>query len=224
MAQFMTHDTTIRASDSAINSVLRSTYLLLSMTLVFSAVMAMVSMSMNITFINPLIFIGGWFGLSYLTNATRNSGWGLISIFAFTEFAGFCIGPILNFYIHAYSNGGQLVMTSLGATGVVFFALSAFVITTRKDFTYMGGMLFVMGVVGMLLGIGAMVFQMPILSLAVSGFFALFSSGYILYTTSAVINGGERNYIMATIMLYVALFNLFLSLLRILSFFSGNRN
>jgi modulator of FtsH protease len=213
----------IHASDSAINSVLRNTYMLLGLSMIFSALAAWLSMSIN-AHPNPIIFLVGWFGLLFITTKLQNSIWGVVSCFAFTGFAGFMIGPVLNFYIHGFTNGGQLVMTSLGATGAIFLGLSAYVITTRRDFSFMGGFLFIAILAAFLTGIANIFLQLPILQLAISGAFAVISSGYILFTTSMIIQGGERNYIMATVSLFVSLFNLFLSLLQILSFFAGRRD
>lgn len=213
----------IHASDSSINRVLRNTYMLLGMSMIFSAIMALFSMSTNAN-PNPLIFLVGWFGLLFVTTRLQNSIWGVVSCFAFTGFAGYMLGPVLNFYIHGFHNGGQLIMTALGATGAIFLALSAYVITTRRDFTFMGGFLFIAILAAFLTGIANIFLQLPMLQLVISGAFAVVSSGYILFTTSLIIEGGERNYIMATISLFVSLFNLFLSLLQILSFFAGRRD
>lgn len=213
----------IQASDVSINRVLKNTYLLLGMTMLFSAATALFSMSINAQ-PNPILFIVGWFGLLFLTTKLQDSVWGVVSCFAFTGFAGYFIGPILNMYIQGFSNGSQLVLTSLGATGAIFLALSAYVITTRRDFTFMGGFLFIAIAAAFLAGLANLFFQLPLLQLVVSGAFAVISSGYILFTTSAIIQGGERNYIMATVSLFVSLLNLFLSLLQILSFFAGRKD
>lgn len=206
------------------NKVLRNTYLLLSLTLMFSATVAYVAMVMNAPYPGLLLFIVGVFGLSMLTTALRNSPLGLVAIFAFTGFLGYSVGPILNMYLSAYVNGGQLVMTALGSTGIIFLALSGYVLTTRKDFSYLGGFIFAGIMIAFIAGIAGTVFSIPMLSLVVSGAFALLSSGLILYQTSQIINGGETNYIIATITLFMALFNLFISLLNILSAFAGDRN
>ncbi len=220
-----TNTTVTRSQESilASNRVLRNTYILLALTLVFSAATAGLAMVMNARPMSPFITIIGYFGLLFLTSHLRNSSWGLVSIFALTGFMGFTLGPIINIYVHAYVNGAQLVMTSLGATGIIFFALSAYALTSRKDFSYMGGFLMVAILVAFLAGIAGLIFHMPILNILVSGAFVLISSGFILFQTSAIIHGGERNYIMATITLYVALYNLFISLLNILAAFSGRR-
>lgn len=206
------------------NKLIRNTYTLLSLTLLFSAVTAGISMRVAVPAINnPLVFIIGYFGLFFLTARLRNSAWGLVSIFALTGFMGLTLGPILNFYIHTFANGEQLVMTALGGTGVIFLGLSGYALTTRKDFSFLGGYVMVGILVAFLAGIGAMIFHIPSLQLAVSAIFILLMSGYILFQTSMMIHGGETNYIMATIGLYVAIYNLFLSLLQILGAFSGRR-
>jgi modulator of FtsH protease len=212
-----------RRSESVLttNRVIRNTYLLLSLTLFFSAVTAWFSMVSGAK-PNPILFIAGMFGLMFWVNAARNSGWGLVAIFAFTGFLGYTLGPVLNLYIHQFANGTQLVMTALGATAAIFLALSAYAITTRKDFSYMAGFLFVAVTVAFLAGIANLFFQLPLLQVLVSAAFVLISSAYILFTTSQVINGGETNYIVATMSLFVAIFNLFVSLLNILAFFSGS--
>jgi modulator of FtsH protease len=199
----------------ATNKVLRNTYTLLSMTLLFSAAAAGLSMSMNLPFFNPILTLVGYFGLLFLTTKFRNSSLGLVFVFMLTGFMGLTLGPILNMYLGT-ANGDQLIMTALGGTGVIFLGLSGYVLTSRKDFSFMGGFLMVGILVAFLAGIGAMVFSMPILSLAVSGMFILLMSGLILYQTSAIIHGGETNYIMATVTLYITIYNLFLSLLHIL--------
>lgn len=207
-----------------VNSVLRNTYLLLSLTLLFSAGCAWYAMSINAAPVGFLLLIVGMIGLSFLVQATRNSAWGLVSIFAYTGFMGYVLGPILNFYIKGFSNGTELITTAFGATGSIFVCLSVYTLLTRKNFNYLGGVIAIGALLAFLAGIGGMLFHLPMLQLFVSGAFAIISAGYILFTTSAIIHGGERNYISATIMLYVAIFNLFVSLLNILGGLSGNRN
>lgn len=205
----------------ATNKVIRNTYALLSMTLLFSAACAGVSMAVNMPFPGILVFLIGSFGLSYLTTRYSNSATGLIFIFAFTGFMGAMLGPILNMYVKGFSNGTELVMMALGGTGALFLGLSGYALTTRKNFSFMGGMLFTGIWVAFLAGIGAMVFHMPGLSLAVSAMFVVLMSGMILFETGQMVNGGQTNYIIATISLYTSLFNLFLSLLRLLGVFGG---
>jgi len=203
------------------NKMLKNTYLLLSMTLIFSAVTAGLSMVLNLPHPGTVITLVGYFGLLFLTQKLSNSAWGLVSVFALTGFMGMTLGPIISFYIKTFSNGSELVMMALGGTGVIFLGLSAYALTTRKDFSYLSGFLLVGILVAFLAGIGALVFSIPTLSLAVSAMFIFLMAGMILLQTSAMINGGESNYIMATISLYVTIFNLFLSLLQILGVFNA---
>ena len=204
-----------QASVLATNKVLRNTYTLLSMTLMFSALTAGASMALNLPHPGLLLTIGGYFGLLFLTTKFRDSGLGLAFVFALTGFMGYTLGPILNSYI-ALTNGGQIVMTAMGGTGAIFLGLSGYALTSRKDFSFMGGFLFTGILVAFIAGLGAFVFEIPGLSLAVSSMFILLMAGLILYETSNIIHGGETNYIMATVSLYVSIFNLFTSLLHLL--------
>ena len=201
----------------ATNKVVRNTYMLLSMTLLFSALAAGVSMALNLPHPGLLLTLGGYFGLLFLTSKFRNGALGLAFVFALTGFMGYTLGPILNAYL-AMPNGGQVVMTAMAATGAIFLGLSGYALTTRKDLSFMGGFLMVGILVAFLAGLGAVFFEMPGLSLAVSAMFVLLMSGLILYETSNIIHGGETNYIMATVTLYVSIFNLFTSLLHLLGF------
>lgn len=205
----------------ATNKVLRNTYLLLSMTFLFSALTAYFSFATGARPMNPLLMIGGMYGLMFLTHSLRNSPMGLLSVFAFTGFLGYTLGPVLNMYIMHYSNGHQLIATALGGTGLIFFGLSGYALTTRKDFSYMGGFLFVAVMVALLAIIANIFFQIPAINLAISAAFVLISSGLILFQTSEIIHGGETNYISATVSLFVSIYNLFISLLNLLSAFSG---
>lgn len=201
----------------AANKVIRNTYLLLAMTLAFSAFAAAASMTMNLPRPGLVITLVGYFGLLFLTTRFRDRALGLAFVFALTGFLGYTLGPILNVYL-GMPNGPQLVMTALGATGAVFLGLSGYALTSRRNFSFMGGFLMVGILVAFLAGLGAIFFDMPGLSLAVSAMFVLLMSGVILYETSNVIHGGETNYIMATVTLYVSIFNLFTSLLHLLGF------
>ena len=214
-----------RSSESilATNKVIRNTYTLLSMTLMFSALMAAVAYQLNWPPLGFIVTLIGFFGLLFLTSKTSNSAWGLLSVFAFTGFMGITIGPIVNLYVSAFSNGHELVMMAMGGTGVIFLGLSGYALTTRKDFSFMGGFLMIGILVAFLAGIGAAVFNVPGLSLAVSAVFIMLMGGKILYDTSALVHGGETNYIMATVSLYVSIYNLFLSLLHLLGAFAGER-
>ena len=221
----MNHDaqsTVVRSKSSvlATNKLLRNTYVLLAMTLAFSALTAGLSMAMNFPHLGLLTLVG-YFGLLFLTTKLRNSVWGIVSVFALTGFMGLTLGPMVNYYL-SMPNGGQIVMQALGGTGVIFLALSAYAIKSEKDFSFMGGFLMVGILVGFLAALGAFFFEMPGLALAVSAMFVLLMSGLILYQTSEIIHGGETNYIMATVTLYVSIYNLFTSLLHLLGAFSGN--
>ncbi len=163
----------------------------------------------------------GYFGLLFLTNALRNSAWGILAVFALTGFMGMTLGPIISTYLQMFANGSQLVLTAFGGTGAIFLGLSGYALTTRKDFSFMGGFLMVGILVAFLAGLGAAVFSIPALSLAVSAAFILLMSALILWETSQILHGGETNYIMATVTLYVAIFNLFVSLLHILGALAG---
>jgi len=201
----------------ATNKIIRNTYLLLAMTLAFSALTAAASMVMNLPYPGLVITLVGYFGLLFLTTRFRDGTLGLAFVFGLTGFMGYTLGPILNAYL-GMPNGPQLVMTALGATGAVFLGLSGYALTSRRDFSFMGGFLMVGVLVAFLAGLGAIFFDMPGLSLAVSAMFVLLMSGLILYETSNIVHGGETNYIMATVTLYVSIFNLFTSLLHVLGF------
>jgi modulator of FtsH protease len=204
------------------NKVLKNTYALLSATLLFSALTAGLSMMMGWPHPGLIVTLVGYFGLLFLAGKFRNSALGLVFVFGLTGFMGLTLGPIISFYVNAIPNGDQLVMTALGATGLIFLGLSAYALKSQKDFSFLGGMLFAGILVAFLAGIGAAVFSIPALSLAVSAMFVILMSAMILYQTSAIIHGGETNYIMATITLYVSIYNLFLSLLQLLGAFIGD--
>jgi len=210
-----------QAATLATNKVIRNTYILLSITLLFSALTAGVSMALNLPHPGLLLTLGGYFGLLFLTAKFRDGALGLAFVFALTGFMGYTLGPILSAYL-AMPNGGQVVMTAMAATGAIFLGLSGYALTTRKDFSFMGGFLMVGILVAFLAGLGAVFFEMPGLSLAVSSMFVLLMGGLILYETSNIIHGGETNYIMATVTLFVSIFNLFTSLLHLLGFMSGD--
>lgn len=207
----------------ACNQVLRKTYFLLSLTLLFSAAIAFVTLQGLFPMPGFGLTLIGMFGLMFLAQALRNSKWGLFAVFAFTGFMGYALAPLLNAYLQTFSNGGTLIITALGGTGVIFLTLSLYILITKKDFSYLGGFLFVAVSIAFLASIASLFFSALLLPVLVSCAFILISSGLILFQTSQIIYGGERNYIMATISLYVSLFNLFISLLNVLSFFGGSR-
>jgi len=209
-----------RPSAAAANKLIRNTYTLLAMTLMFSAATAGASIAFNWPYPGLLLSLVGYFGLLFATYKLRNSAWGLLSIFGLTGFMGLTLGPIVNMYLHL-PNGTQTVMMAMGGTGVIFLGLSAYALTSRKDFSFMGGFLMVGILVAFLAGLGAIFLHMPGLSLAVSAMFVLLMSGMILFETSQLVHGGETNYILATISLYVSIYNLFLSLLQLIGAFNG---
>lgn len=204
-----------------VNKVLRNTYALLAMTLLFSAFTAGISMVFNLPHPGILITLVGYFGLLFLTQYLRNSAWGILSIFALTGFMGLTLGPIINAYL-SLANGSQIVMNALGGTAITFLGLSGYALTTKKNFSFLSNFLFIGILVAFLAGLGAIFFEMPALSLAVSAMFVLLMSGLILYQTSEIIHGGETNYIMATVTLYVTIYNLFTSLLHLFGAFGGD--
>ena len=203
------------------NKLIRNTYTLLAMTLLFSALTAGLSVVFSMPHPGLLITLVGYFGLLFLTSKFRNSALGLVFVFALTGFMGLTLGPIISAYLTMFSNGSQLVMTAMGGTGIIFLGLSGYALTSQKDFSFMGGFLMVGILVAFLAGLGAFIFSIPALALAVSAMFILLMSGLILWQTSQMVHGGETNYIMATVTLYVAIFNLFTSLLHLLGAFGG---
>lgn len=207
--------TRTEASVLSTNRVVRNTYMLLSLTLAFSALTAGLSMALGLPHPGLIITLVGYFGLLFLTTKFRDSGLGVLFVFALTGFMGFTLGPIISKYL-SLPNGHQIVMQAMGGTAAIFLGLSAYALTTRKDFSFMGGFLMVGILVAFLAGLGAVFFEMPGLSLAVSAMFVLLMSGLILYETSNIIHGGETNYVMATVTLYVTIYNLFTSLLHLL--------
>ena len=204
-----------------INSVLKNTYQLLSATLLFSGLMAYLSMALNLPHFGLLITLVGYFGLLFLTHKLRNSAMGIVAVFALTGFMGLTLGPIISAYTSAFSNGAELVAMAMTGTGIIFLSLSFYAITSGKDFSFMSGFLTAGIIVAFLGGLGAYFFAIPALSLAVSAAFILLMSGLILFETSNIIHGGETNYILATVTLFVSIYNLFLSLLQLLGVFSG---
>ena len=201
--------------------VLRNTYALLGLTLAFSALVAGVAMSLKLPHPGILVTLVGFYGLFFLVNKTANSGKGVLAVFALTGFMGYTLGPVLAKHL-ALPGGAQTIALALGATGATFLALSAWVLASRRDFSFMGGFLFAGMVIALLAGLGAVFLQLPALSLAVSAMVALLSAGMILFETSRIVNGGETNYVLATVGLFVSLFNLFTSLLSLFGFGAGN--
>ena len=206
----------------ATNKLIRNTYTLLAMTLAFSALTAGIAMMINMPPLHWLLTIGGYFALLFLTAKSANSAMGLVWIFALTGFMGLTLGPIISLYLHAFSNGAQLVMMAFGGTAAIFVGLSGYALTTKRDFSFLGGFLMVGILVAFLAGIAALLFSIPALSLAVSAMFILLMSGFILYQTSQLVHEPNTNYILATVSLYVSIYNLFTSLLYLFGAFGGD--
>ena len=197
------------------HKVLRNTYFLLGLTMAFSAVVAYISMSLNLPYPNLIVLLVGFYGLLFVTNRLANSAWGILAAFAFTGFMGYTIGPILNMYV---ARGMEdLIMLAFAGTAIVFFACSAYVLTTKKDTAIFS--LFIVLLLGI---VASFFFQIPALAVGISALFVVFSTMTILYETSNIIHGGETNYIRATVSIYVSIYNLFISLLRLLSIFSSD--
>ena len=202
------------------NRVLRNTYMLLGMTLAFSAVTAMISMALQLPSIMYLVFVLVGFGLLFVVNRMADTAKGLPAIFAFTGVMGAALGPVLNEYL-SMANGPELVLQSLGGTALIFFGLSAYALQSKRDFSFMGGFLFA----GLLVAIVAMIanifLAIPALSLTISAAIIMIMSGLILMDTSRIVHGGETNYIRATVGLYLNIFNLFVNLLHLLGVSGG---
>lgn len=205
----------------AANKVIKNTYLLLSMTLLFSAATAGFAVASNAAPMHWLLSIGGTLGLLFAVMFARNSIMALPLVFAFTGFMGYTIGPTISLYL-SIPNGSEIVTTAMGMTAVIFLSLSAYALTTKKDFSFLGGFLFVGLIVAIVASLVGIFVEIPGLQLAVSAACVLIFSGYILYDTSQIIHGGQTNYVMATVSLYLDILNLFMSLLHIVGALSGD--
>ncbi len=207
---------TAPASALSTNRVLRNTYLLLAATLGFSALTAGVSLAFNLPHPGLILTLVGYFGLLFAVHKTANSATGLLFVFALTGFMGYTLGPIIGAYLKFVPNGHAVVMNAFAVTALAFVGLSAYAIKSGRRFSFLGGFLMVGIITAFVLGLVAIFFEMPGLSLAVSGMFVLLMGGLILYQTGEIVNGGEDNYILATVTLYVSIYNLFTSLLHLL--------
>ncbi len=197
--------------------VLRNTYALLALTILFSAGVAAMGVMFNWAHPGMLISLVGTLGLFFAVFKLRNSSWALPAVFALTGFMGYTLGPLVN-AVMSLPGGGMSVAMALAATGITFLTLSAYVLVTKKDFSFMGGFLFIGMIVALLAGLAAFFFEIPALSLAVSAAVALLSAGLILFETSRIVHGGETNYVMATVGLFLSIYNLFVSLLSLFGF------
>lgn len=207
--------------DVSAHKVLRNTYMLLALTLGFSAITAGVSAALRLPHPGILLTLVGYFGLLFLVNKYRDRGLGVALVFALTGFMGYTLGPVISHYLNM-PNGTQTVMLAMGGTAAIFVGLSAYALVTKRDLSFMGGFLMVGILVAFLAGLAAIFFQIPALSLTVSAVFVLLMSGMILYETNQIVRGGETNYVMATLSLFVSIFNLFTSLLHLLGFASND--
>jgi modulator of FtsH protease len=209
-------------SSLAVNKLIKNTYTLLAMTLLFSAGTATLSMSMNVA---PWVYyasMGAALLLIWLVlPRTDRSASGIGVVFAITGLLGFGLGPLLNAYA-SLPNGSEIIATAMGGTGVIFLSLSAYALISRRDFSFMGGFLFTGMLVMLIAMVANMFFAIPLMSLTISGVVIVLMSGYILYDTSAMIHGGETNYLHVTIALYLDIMNIFIHLLRILGFLSND--
>ncbi|MFT5529654.1 MAG: modulator of FtsH protease [Alteromonadaceae bacterium] len=220
---FMQSNTNLNAASQSsaieINKVLKNTYMLLSMTLVFSTVTAVISMAMNLSHMVALVMMLGAFGVMFVVNKKAEQSSGVFWLFAFTGLMGASLGPMLNYYA---AIDPSLIMQALGGTALIFFALSGYALTSKKDFSFMGGFLMVGLLVVIIAGIANLFFQVPAVSLALSAAIIMIMSGLILFDTGRIINGGERNYIRATLSLYLSVYNIFTSLLHLLGVFGSD--
>lgn len=213
--------TSARPSAQAINKTLRNTYGLLSLTLLFSAFTAGLSMALQLPHPGLIITLVGFYGLLFLTSKLRNSAWGILAVFALTGFMGLTLGPIISLYLST-PHGGSMVMSAMAMTGMTFLGLSAYAIFSKKDFSFLSGFITVGFFVLLFAMIVSFFVALPALQMAMSAGFALFSAMIILWQTSEIVRGGETNYIEATVTLYVSIYNMFLSLLSLMGMASDD--
>ncbi|MBI5430155.1 MAG: Bax inhibitor-1/YccA family protein [Nitrosomonadales bacterium] len=211
------------------NKVLRNTYMMLALTMIPTVIGAFVGMSIDFSFMaehpimGALLMFGAMMGLMFAVTALRNSIWGVVALLGFTFVAGVLLGPILQVALHL-KNGAQLVGMAAGGTGIIFFSLATVATVTKKDFSFMGKFLFIGLILLIVASLANMFFQIPALSLTISAIAVLIFSAYILFDVSRIVNGGETNYVMATLGLYMNIYNLFINLLNLLMAFSGERD
>ena len=211
------------------NKVLRNTYMMLALTMIPTVIGAFVGMSMDFSFMagspimSSLLMFGAMMGMMFAVSALRNSIWGIAALLGFTFVAGVFLGPILPVALHL-SNGAQLIGMAAGGTGIIFFSLATIATVTKKDFSFMGKFLFIGLILLIVASLANLFFQIPALSLTISSIAVLLFSAFILYDVSRIVNGGETNYVMATLGLFLSIYNLFISLLQLLMAFSGERD
>ena len=211
------------------NKVLRNTYMMLALTMIPTVVGAFIGMSMNFSFMvaspimSSLLMFGAMMGMLFAVSALRDSVWGIAALLGFTLLAGVFLGPILQVALHM-KNGAQLVGMAAGGTGIIFFSLATIATVTKKDFSFMGKFLFIGLILLIVASLANLFFHIPALSLTISAIAVLIFSAYILYDVSRIVHGGETNYVMATLGLFMSIYNLFISLLQLLMAFSGERD
>jgi modulator of FtsH protease len=211
------------------NKVLRNTYMMLALTMIPTVIGALFGMSTNFSFMaqHPIVFsllmFAVMMGLMFGVSVLRNSVWGIAALLGFTFVAGFFLGPILQVALHL-KNGAQLVGMAAGGTGIIFFSLATIATVTKKDFSFMGKFLFIGLILLIVASLANLFFQVPALSLTISAIAVLIFSAYILYDVSRIVHGGETNYVMATLGLFLSIYNLFINLLSLLMAFSGERD
>lgn len=211
------------------NKVLRNTYMMLALTMIPTVIGALAGMSTNFSFMaqHPIVaslaMFGAMMGLMFAVTALRNSVWGIVALLGFTFVAGFFLGPILQVALHL-KNGAQLVGLAAGGTGLIFFSLATIATVTKKDFSFMGKFLFIGLILLVVASLANIFFQIPALSLTISAIAVLIFSAYILYDVSQIVRGGETNYVMATLGLFMNIYNLFVNLLSLLMAFGGERD
>ncbi len=210
------------------NKVLRNTYLMLALTMIPTIIGAAIGTSINFSFMaehpimSSLLMFGAMMGMLFAVTALRNSVWGIAALLGFTLLAGVFLGPILQVALHL-KNGAQLVGMAAGGTGIIFFGLATIATVTKKDFSFMGKFLFIGVILLLIASLANMFFQIPALSLTISAIAVLIFSAYILFDVSQIVNGGETNYIMATLTLYLDIYNIFVNLLSLLMAFAGEK-
>ncbi|MDX8400142.1 MAG: Bax inhibitor-1/YccA family protein [Gallionellaceae bacterium] len=211
------------------NKVLRSTYMMLALTMIPTVIGAFMGLSINFSFMAlhpimaPLLMFAVMMGMLFAVSALRNSVWGIVMLLGFTFVAGFFLGPILQHALH-FRNGAQLIGMAAGGTGIIFFTLATIATVTKKDFSFMGQFLFIGVILLIVASLANIFFQIPALSLTISAIAVLIFSAFILYDISRIVNGGETNYVMATMSLYLSIYNIFVNLLSLLMAFSGDRD
>lgn len=211
------------------NKVLRNTYMMLALTMIPTVIGAFIGLSTNFSFMaehpimGSLLMFGAMMGLLFVVSALRNSIWGVVALLGFTFVAGVFLGPILQAALHL-RNGAQLVGMAAGGTGLIFFSLATLATVTKKDFSFMGKFLFIGLILLVVASLANLFFQVPALALTISAIAVLIFSAYILYDISQIIQGGETNYVMATLNLYMDIYNIFINLLSLLMALSGERD